>query len=241
MIRKRNTVVPCGSRFRMDCIEYASVRDYIVRCREARLDSVNYPSRILLLFTTWLATGLFQVAAAQSLPPLNIAGVSEENINGIRFISPVTQESFDAVLQRVRERMDLRPLSAAESNRLLAEVSDSTYFYAYGFQLDKGWVEEPSFLVSSRLGSPWFQYEIHKSSDGELLLLGMTTKTDFDKFEFYSKTYGPTPKLMTRPDGDFNILVVLPVSMLGKISYQELPNGQGTVSTVDAAVFPMTE
>ena len=174
-------------------------------------------------------------------PPLGIDGVTERNINGIRFISPVTAQNFATVMARVRERSGVRPLSAEASNRLMTDTPNGTYYYAYGFQLVRNWQQSANFLVTNDSGADWHHYELQKLGDGSILLTGLTTQVDLDKFDYYSKTYGPTPKLISRPADNYNILVLLPYDMVGKVSHQEVTVGQVVVSTVDAAIFPIQE
>jgi len=157
-------------------------------------------------------------------------------------ISPVTKSNMNDVLAGLRQRESLRELTASESNTLTSAVPSGTYFYAYGFQLEYSG-EPADFIVSRNRGANWRQFELQKRANDEIVLLGFTTDKDAGKFDYYSTQYGPTPNLLPQPSGDFNVLMILPLEMIGKISHQEIEigsgrNGPGKATTLDAALLP---
>ena len=162
---------------------------------------------------------------------------TESSVDGIRMISPATQSNADTVLAGLRERGSLRQLTAAESNTLTSGVPSGTYFYAYGFQLERSG-EPADFIVSRNRGAKWRQFELHKRANDEIFLLGFTTGKDAGKFEYYSKQYGPTPNLLPQPSDDFNVLMILPLKLIGKITRQQIQIGSAEATTLDAALLP---
>ncbi len=208
---------------------------------ERRLDIVNVTKSLtLLIFGISMvlpAMGSNHEQSTGRKTPVDIGGATESSIDGISIISPVTQSNFDAVMAGMRQRGSLRELTAVESNTLVSAVPTGTYFYAYGFQLMT--TEDSSdFMVSHVRGTDWHHFELHKQTNGETVLLGIATSNDAGKLEYYSKRYGPTPKLVPQPIDDFNVLLILPLRLLGKIDNHNLQLGVGEVTALDAALLP---
>lgn len=161
----------------------------------------------------------------------------ESTVSGIRMISPVTDKNLDTVLNGLYERGSLRELTAEESNTLMTAVPSGTYFYVYGFQFTKE-TSAADFIVSRERGTDWHHFEVHKRADGEPVLIGFATVKDAGKFEYYSKRYGPTPKLVARPVDDFNVLMILPLRLLGEVTHQDDRFGTVDVTVLNAALLP---
>ena len=201
------------------------------------MDLVN-TLRPQLLLVSGIFLALPVMGSDQDLAPSSgTSNISESTIDSIRIISPVTQTNMDAVLSGLRQRDSLRELTVEESNTLMSVVPSGTYFFAYGFQLENSGGAS-DFIVSHERGAEWRYFELHKQANDVIVLLGFATSKDAGKFEYYSKRYGPTPKLLPQPSDDFNVLMILPFELIGKITHQEIQIGSGEVTTLDAAFLP---
>ena len=167
----------------------------------------------------------------------SIAGLTESSIEDISIIFPVTKNNYAAVIAGLHKSEALRELTTDESNTLMSSVPSGTYYFAYGFQLMTA-QDSADFLVSRVRGTDWHHFELHKRSDGEIVLLGYATSKDLEKFDYYSKTYGPTPQLLPLPTENHNVLLILPLRLIGKIITQDLQLDVGGVTALEAALLP---
>jgi hypothetical protein len=166
-----------------------------------------------------------------------VAGLTESSIEGIGVIFPVTKGNYVVVIAGLHQRGALRELTMDESNALMSSVPSGTFYYAYGFQLVTA-LDSTDFLVSRVRGTDWHHFELHKRSDLETVLLGYAKRKDLEKFDYYSKTYGPTPQLLPLPTEDHNVLLILPLQLLGKIITQDIQLGVDGVTALEAALLP---
>jgi hypothetical protein len=169
------------------------------------------------------------------------AGVKASSIGNINIISPVTKSNFKKVLNELRQRKSLRALTEEESNAKISAVPSGTFFYAYGFQLikEKDGENSPDILVNNYRGTDWHHFELHKLANKEIVLLGFATGKDAGKFQFYSKKYGPSPKLVPLPVDGYNALLIVPLRLIGEITNQPVQLGAEEVTALKAAVLPM--
>jgi len=201
------------------------------------LDLVNTLRSLAILIPGFFLALPVTVSGQDQASSSGTDDTTESSVDGIRMISPVTQSNVDAVLARLHQRESLRELTAAESNTLISAVPSGTYFYAYGFQLENSGGAS-DFIVSHERGTEWHHFELHKQANDEAVLLGFATGKDAGKFEYYSKQYGPTPNLLPQPSDDFNVLMILPLELIGKITRQDIQIGSTEATTLDAAFLP---
>lgn len=183
----------------------------------------------ICLCCTFFSIGCDNENAARQEPAAPISVTSEQSIRGVKVISPVSDSNFDSVINDLRQRGSLRPMTAAESRSSISTTPPGVYFFAYGFQLNSAG-EPIDFIASPSRGAERHQFELHKDSDNDIALLGFAKSRDVRNLAYQGAGYQPQPELIPLPVDDYDSLLIVPLRMLDEMIYEKTESSVGEVA-----------